>query len=81
MQVFDFRLPSGKIQGNVFECGINDIGLKSVTIMFVSMLGFWWTAGGPFVFNPSFSGTTRKGLNDDGYDDFVWLFPFDIWWQ
>ena len=45
MQVFDFRLPSGKIQGNVFECGgINDIGLKSVTIMFVSMLGFWWTA-------------------------------------
>lgn len=50
--------------------------------MFVSMLGFWWTAaGGPFVFNPSFSGTTRKGLNDDGYDDFVWLFPFDIWWQ
>ena len=44
MQVFDFRLPSGQIQGNFFECGINDIGLKSVTIMFVSMLGFWWTA-------------------------------------
>ena len=54
---------------------------KHQSYYYVCVHAWFWSCCGPFVFNPSFSGTTRKGLNDDGYDDFVWLFPFDIWWQ